>query len=142
MFRYFNNNQDVKRQDLVADNQNIQERIIQRKKTLILRTNKLLQEEAKYDYLKQSLVVQKFNIETLPRPNLVKRRMKTQTTGLPTLFGGTLEEYYESTGEKLPIVVESCISYINSYGMNHSGIFRIGGAQVLIQKPYKILKNS
>ena len=91
MFRYFNNNQDVKRQDLVADNQNIQERIIQRKKALILRTNKILQEEAKYDYLKQSLVVQKFNIETLPRPNLVKRRMKTQTTGLPTLFGGTLD---------------------------------------------------
>ena len=56
--------------------------------------------------------------------------MKTQTAGLATVFGGSLDEYFEATGEKIPLVIESCIKYINTYGMRHQGIFRIGGAHV------------
>ena len=57
--------------------------------------------------------------------------MKTQTAGLATVFGGSLDEYFEATGEKIPLVIESCIKYINTYGMRHQGIFRIGGAHVI-----------
>ena len=56
--------------------------------------------------------------------------MKTQTAGLAKVFGGSLDEYFEATGEKIPLVIESCIKYINTYGMRHQGIFRIGGAHV------------
>ena len=56
--------------------------------------------------------------------------MKTQTAGLAKVFGGSLDEYFEATGEKIPLVIESCIKYINTYGMKHQGIFRIGGAHV------------
>ena len=56
--------------------------------------------------------------------------MKTQTAGLATVFGGSLDEYFEATGEKIPLVIESCIKYIHTYGMRHQGIFRIGGAHV------------
>ena len=115
-FRFFSSNNDQRRLDSIAivSNENVknQEMIIQKKKALIITTNKIYQEEAKYKYLKESLVVQKFHAETLPRPNLIKRKMKTLTTGLPTLFGGSLEEYFEATGEKIPLIIESCISYI------------------------------
>ena len=60
--------------------------------------------------------------------------MKTQTAGLATVFGGSLDEYFEATGEKIPLVIESCIKYINTYGMRHQGIFRIGGAHVSLGK--------
>ena len=56
--------------------------------------------------------------------------MKTQTAGKAKVFGGSLDEYFEATGEKIPPVIESCINYINTYGMRHQGIFRIGGAHV------------
>ena len=131
-FRFFATNQVLKRQDTVFSTEKlkIQDLIIQKKKALIITTNKIYQEEAKYKYLKESLVNQKFHSETLPRPNMIKRKMKTLTTGRPAVFGGSLEEYFEATGEQIPLVIESCISYINCYGMKHPGIFRIGGAQV------------
>ena len=99
-------------------------------KQLIIIQNKIVQHEAKYNYLKKSLVSQNFCPETLPRPIITKRRPHTQTSGLPKLFGGTLEEYYEATGEIIPMVIESCVKYINTFGMDHQGIFRIGGAHV------------
>ena len=66
----------------------MEERIIEKSKLLIIYKNRIVQEEAKYVYLKQNLIKQDSNFDTLPRPNPVRRRMKTQTAGLPTLFGG------------------------------------------------------
>ena len=137
--KYFGTRTDVRRTDLPnvqiekienfhrkkMDSQHLQDNIIEKCKNLIIINNKIIQEEAKYNYLKKILIVQNYNPDTLPRPNLTKRRMRTQTAGLPTLFGGSLDEYYEATGEKIPLVVESCIKYINNYGMKHQGIFRI-----------------
>ena len=79
-FRFFATNQVLKRQDTVFSTEKlkIQDLIIQKKKALIITTNKIYQEEAKYKYLKESLVMQKFHSETLPRPNMIKRKMKTR----------------------------------------------------------------
>ena len=146
--KYFGTRTDVRRTDLPnvqiekienfhrkkMDTQHLQDNIIEKCKNFIIINNKIIQEEAKYNYLKKILIVQNYNPDTLPRPNLTKRRMRTQTAGLPTLFGGSLDEYYEATGEKIPLVVESCIKYINNYGMKHQGIFRIGGAHVRTSK--------
>ena len=110
--------------------QELQETIIEMSKQLIIINNRIVQQSAKYNYLKKSLISQNFCPETLPRPNMIKRKPKTQTIGLPKLFGGTLDQYYEATGEVIPLVVESCVKYINNFGMRHQGIFRIGGAHV------------
>ena len=116
-------------------------------KQLIIINNKTIQQDARYNYLKvgsrpplncniniktfqKMLILQNFCPETLPRPIITKRKPRTQTVGLPKLFGGTLDQYYEATGEIIPLVVESCIKYINNFGMRHQGIFRIGGAHV------------
>ena len=127
--------------------QELQETIIEMSKQLIIINNKTIQQDARYNYLKvgsrpplncniniktfqKMLILQNFCPETLPRPIITKRKPRTQTVGLPKLFGGTLDQYYEATGEIIPLVVESCIKYINNFGMRHQGIFRIGGAHV------------
>lgn len=132
-FRFFERNDSRRLESSMNINlQSLQESIIDKIKALIINDNKIIQEEAKYNYLKNCLTVQNFILDTLPRPNPTRRKMRTQTAGLPTLFGGSLEEYYEATAEKVPLIVESCIKYINMYGMYHQGIFRVGGAHVSI----------
>jgi len=111
-----------------------EERLIENNKRLITTNNRIEQEEAKYQNLKKSLVAQQFAYETLPRPHPKKRRKPFQTSGLPKIFGGSLDDYYEATGEKIPLVIESCIRTINLFGMRHQGIFRITGSHVDINK--------
>nr|XP_038955383.1 rho GTPase-activating protein 4 isoform X7 [Rattus norvegicus] len=48
------------------------------------------------------------------------------------LFGGDLEKFIQSTGQPVPLVVKSCIRFINLNGLQHEGIFRVSGAQARI----------
>ena len=48
------------------------------------------------------------------------------------LFGGSLEEYVESTGEAIPLVVTSCIRVLSRFALHHQGVFRVSGSQVEI----------
>ncbi|KAI5692831.1 hypothetical protein M8J75_002013 [Diaphorina citri] len=57
---------------------------------------------------------------------------RSQHNAPPKLFGGSLEEYVEATGQEIPLVVRSCIRVINLYGLHHQGIFRVSGSQVEI----------
>ncbi|KAK0400253.1 hypothetical protein QR680_003423 [Steinernema hermaphroditum] len=50
----------------------------------------------------------------------------------PRLFGGSLEEYVEKTGEQIPLVVTSSIRVISQYALHHQGIFRVSGSQIEI----------
>uniref|UniRef100_A0A8C2MYG2 Rho GTPase activating protein 4 n=1 Tax=Cricetulus griseus TaxID=10029 RepID=A0A8C2MYG2_CRIGR len=50
------------------------------------------------------------------------------------LFGGDLEKFIQSSGQPVPLVVESCIRFINLNGLQHEGIFRISGAQARISE--------
>lgn len=68
-----------------------------------------------------------------PPPKPKKRRIgRTPPVGQPKLFGGSLEEYIEATGEEIPLIIKSCIRVINLYGLHHQGVFRVSGAQVEI----------
>ncbi|XP_074062986.1 rho GTPase-activating protein 4 [Macrotis lagotis] len=48
------------------------------------------------------------------------------------LFSGDMEKFIQSSGQAVPLVVESCIRFINLHGLQHEGIFRIPGAQVKV----------
>ncbi|XP_005988733.1 SLIT-ROBO Rho GTPase-activating protein 1 isoform X1 [Latimeria chalumnae] len=37
---------------------------------------------------------------------------------------------HQDSGQAIPLVVESCIRFINLYGLQHQGIFRVSGSQV------------
>ncbi|XP_018603060.1 SLIT-ROBO Rho GTPase-activating protein 1-like isoform X1 [Scleropages formosus] len=45
---------------------------------------------------------------------------------------------HQDSGQAIPRVVESCIRYINLYGLQHQGIFRVSGSQVEVND----IKNS
>ncbi|XP_041347523.1 SLIT-ROBO Rho GTPase-activating protein 1-like isoform X3 [Gigantopelta aegis] len=66
-----------------------------------------------------------------PKPK--KRRIgRTPPVGQPKLFGGSLEEYIEASGQEIPQIIRSCVRIINLYGMHHQGIFRVSGSQLEI----------
>ncbi|XP_049981031.1 rho GTPase-activating protein 4 isoform X2 [Alexandromys fortis] len=50
------------------------------------------------------------------------------------LFGVDLEKFIQSSGQAVPLVVESCIRFINLNGLQHEGIFRVSGAQARISE--------
>ncbi|KAG3273207.1 Rho GTPase activating protein 4, transcript variant X2 [Ictidomys tridecemlineatus] len=50
------------------------------------------------------------------------------------LFGGDMEKFIQSSGRPVPLVVESCIRFINLNGLQHEGIFRVSGAQPRISE--------
>ena len=87
-------------------------------------------------------------VATLPRPTGAARRRigRTPLMGQPKLFGGSLEEYLETTNQEIPIIIKSCIRVINLYGLHHQGIFRVSGSQVnptldYIKKKISLLPN-
>uniref|UniRef100_G3P1E0 Rho GTPase activating protein 4a n=1 Tax=Gasterosteus aculeatus aculeatus TaxID=481459 RepID=G3P1E0_GASAC len=45
------------------------------------------------------------------------------------LFGGDMLSFIQASGQQIPIVVESCVCYINLNGLHHEGIFRVPGSQ-------------
>ena len=44
----------------------------------------------------------------------------------------------QDSGQVIPLIVESCIRFINLYGLQHQGIFRVSGSQVEVND----IKNS
>ncbi|XP_038872153.1 SLIT-ROBO Rho GTPase-activating protein 3-like [Salvelinus namaycush] len=54
------------------------------------------------------------------------------------LFNGKMEAFIKDSGQAIPVVVESCVRYINLYGLQQQGIFRIPGSQVEVND----IKNS
>lgn len=50
------------------------------------------------------------------------------------LFNGDLEKFVQDTGQTVPLVVESCIRFINLHGLQHEGIFRVNGSQAQVSE--------
>ncbi|XP_037629957.1 rho GTPase-activating protein 4-like isoform X2 [Sebastes umbrosus] len=46
------------------------------------------------------------------------------------LFGADMLSFIQASGQQIPIVVESCICFINLNGLHHEGIFRVPGPQL------------
>lgn len=58
-----------------------------------------------------------------------KRIGRMNMTGQPKLFGGSLEEYLEATGEEIPLILRSCIRVINLYGVFFSKLVPVAFLQ-------------
>ncbi|ESO06543.1 hypothetical protein HELRODRAFT_160724 [Helobdella robusta] len=69
-----------------------------------------------------------------PKPKRRKVLGKAPLAGQPQLFGGTVVEYVEASGEEIPLIVRSCVRIINLYGMHHQGVFRVSGSQIEINE--------
>ncbi|XP_066594494.1 SLIT-ROBO Rho GTPase-activating protein 1-like isoform X2 [Prorops nasuta] len=123
---------------LRADRQETEEFYLTKFREYLLGTSRIARLDAKQEYIRQSLID---GSNSSPNPSISttkqkqarrKRIGRLQMNGQPKLFGGSLEEYLESTNQEIPLIMKSCIRVINLYGLHHQGIFRVSGSQVEI----------
>ncbi|XP_045060951.1 SLIT-ROBO Rho GTPase-activating protein 1 isoform X3 [Coregonus clupeaformis] len=102
--------------------------------------------QAKHDLLKRTLGEgHQGDYMTTRPPNVppkphggTNRRARPRSVFNVKLFNGNLESFVKDSGQAIPRVVESCIRFINLYGLQHQGIFRVSGSQMEIND----IKNS
>uniref|UniRef100_A0A667YDL5 SLIT-ROBO Rho GTPase-activating protein 1 n=1 Tax=Myripristis murdjan TaxID=586833 RepID=A0A667YDL5_9TELE len=101
--------------------------------------------QAKHDLLKRTLGEgHRADYMTTRPPNLPlrshtgTRRARPRSVFNVKLFNGNLESFIKDSGQAIPRVVESCIRFINLYGLQHQGIFRVSGSQLEVND----IKNS
>ncbi|KAI3370120.1 hypothetical protein L3Q82_024911, partial [Scortum barcoo] len=107
-------------------------------------SNLIIKLQAKHDLLKQTLGEgERAECGTTRPPSLPPkpqkmRKPRPRSTYNHKLFNGNMETFIKDSGQPIPLVVESCIRYINLYGLQQQGIFRVPGSQVEVND----IKNS
>uniref|UniRef100_F6QGZ1 SLIT-ROBO Rho GTPase activating protein 3 n=1 Tax=Monodelphis domestica TaxID=13616 RepID=F6QGZ1_MONDO len=99
-------------------------------------SNLITKLQAKHDLLKQTLG--EGEPPCLPPKPQKMRRPRPLSVYNHKLFNGRMETFIKDSGQAIPLVVESCIRYINLYGLQQQGIFRVPGSQVEVND----IKNS
>ncbi|XP_068598970.1 SLIT-ROBO Rho GTPase-activating protein 3-like [Brachionichthys hirsutus] len=99
-------------------------------------SNLIVKLQAKHDLLKQTLGEgERAEYGTTrpptlpPKPQRI-RKSRPRSVFNRKLFNGNMEAFIQESGQTIPVVVESCIRYINLYGLQQQGIFRVPGSQV------------
>ncbi|KAJ4947349.1 hypothetical protein JOQ06_009385, partial [Pogonophryne albipinna] len=64
-----------------------------------------------------------------PKPSRM-RKSRPRSVFYRKLFNGNMEAFIQDSGQSIPAVVESCVRYINLYGLQQQGIFRVPGSQI------------
>ncbi|KAM9759067.1 SLIT-ROBO Rho GTPase-activating protein 3-like isoform 1-T1 [Menidia menidia] len=99
-------------------------------------SNLIVKLQAKHDLLKQTLGEGEraeygtTRPPTLPPKPQRMRKYRPRSVFNRKLFNGNMETFIQDSGQPIPMVVESCIRYINLYGLQQQGIFRVPGSQV------------
>ncbi|KAG9468884.1 hypothetical protein GDO78_021751 [Eleutherodactylus coqui] len=107
-------------------------------------SNLITKLQAKHDLLKQALGEgERAHYGTTRPPSLPPkpqkmRKPRPRSLYNHMLFNGNMEQFIQDSGQAIPLVVESCIRYINLYGLQQQGIFRVPGSQVEVND----IKNS
>ncbi|XP_072540670.1 SLIT-ROBO Rho GTPase-activating protein 3 isoform X1 [Salminus brasiliensis] len=107
-------------------------------------SNLIVKLQAKHDLLKQTLGEGEraecgtTRPPTLPPKPQKLRKPRPRSVYNHKLFNGNMESFIKDSGQPIPLVVESCIRYINLYGLQQQGIFRVPGSQVEVND----IKNS
>uniref|UniRef100_A0A8C6UE38 SLIT-ROBO Rho GTPase-activating protein 1 n=1 Tax=Neogobius melanostomus TaxID=47308 RepID=A0A8C6UE38_9GOBI len=100
-------------------------------------SNLIAKLQAKHDLLKRTLG-EGIHPNGAFRTLTGTRRPRPRSVFNVRLFNGNLESFIKDSGQAIPRVVESCIRYINLYGLQHQGIFRVSGSQLEVND----IKNS
>ncbi|XP_044299643.1 rho GTPase-activating protein 4 [Varanus komodoensis] len=88
---------------------------------------------AKHDQMKEAIEKGAAVDRELARPQSQRiRRSRPPSCYHHKLFEGDLQAFLESSGQAVPLVVESCIRFINLHGLQHEGIFRVPGSQAQV----------
>eukprot|EP00070_Physeter_catodon_P039249 XP_028346143.1 SLIT-ROBO Rho GTPase-activating protein 1 isoform X3 [Physeter catodon] len=107
-------------------------------------SNLITKLQAKHDLLQRTLgeghraeymTTRPPNVPPKPQKH---RKSRPRSQYNAKLFNGDLETFIKDSGQMIPLIVESCIRFINLYGLQHQGIFRVSGSQVEVND----IKNS
>ncbi|XP_065139558.1 SLIT-ROBO Rho GTPase-activating protein 1 isoform X6 [Paramisgurnus dabryanus] len=107
-------------------------------------SNLITKLQAKHDLLKRTLgdgyrpEYATTRPPSLPPKPFGTQRPRPRSVFNVKLFNGNLESFVKDSGQAIPRVVESCIRFINLYGLQHQGIFRVPGSQLEVND----IKNS
>ncbi|XP_037629292.1 SLIT-ROBO Rho GTPase-activating protein 3-like isoform X2 [Sebastes umbrosus] len=99
-------------------------------------SNLIIKLQAKHDLLKQTLGEGERSEYGTTRPPTLPPKPQRMRKSRPRsifnrkLFNGNMEAFIQDSGQPIPVVVESCVRYINLYGIQQQGIFRVPGSQV------------
>ncbi|XP_077386898.1 SLIT-ROBO Rho GTPase-activating protein 3-like isoform X1 [Festucalex cinctus] len=99
-------------------------------------SNLIVKLQAKHDLLKQTLGEGERAEYGTTRPPILPPKPQRMWKSRPRsifrrkLFNGNMEAFIQDSGQPIPVVVESCVRYINLYGLQQQGIFRVPGSQV------------
>ncbi|XP_076967402.1 SLIT-ROBO Rho GTPase-activating protein 1 isoform X7 [Tamandua tetradactyla] len=107
-------------------------------------SNLITKLQAKHDLLQRTLgeghraeymTTRPPNVPPKPQKH---RKSRPRSQYNAKLFNGDLETFVKDSGQVIPLIVESCVRFINLYGLQHQGIFRVSGSQVEVND----IKNS
>ncbi|XP_036285941.1 rho GTPase-activating protein 4 isoform X1 [Pipistrellus kuhlii] len=96
--------------------------------------------QAKHEKLQEAIQRGDKEEQEVPCAQYTQRKLQKSRHPRPSsqyhhkLFGGDMEKFIQSSGQPVPLVVESCVRFINLNGLQHEGIFRVSGAQLRISE--------
>ncbi|XP_042347544.1 rho GTPase-activating protein 4-like isoform X2 [Plectropomus leopardus] len=117
-----------------ANMQEIENLYFTRVKEYLLGSSLVSKLQAKHDQLKVAVEKGASNGHQLRHNGKSMRIRRNHSSGNllhnHKLFNGDMLSFIQASGQQIPIVVESCICFINLNGLHHEGIFRVPGAQM------------
>ncbi|XP_060749398.1 rho GTPase-activating protein 4a isoform X1 [Tachysurus vachellii] len=94
--------------------------------------------QAKHDLLKVAIqkagTVGEQHHRMRSRRSVRQRKYQHSTQINQKPFSRDMLSYIQASGEPVPLVVESCIRFINLHGLHHEGIFRVPGSQLEVNR--------
>ncbi|XP_077480770.1 rho GTPase-activating protein 4-like isoform X1 [Stigmatopora argus] len=118
-----------------ANQQEIENLYITRVKEFLIGSSLEAKLKAKHDLLKVAVEKGQALNKHQPKHNGKSGRVrKNPSSGNllhnQKLFTGDMLSFMQASGQQIPLVVESCIRFINLNGLHHEGIFRVSGSQI------------
>ncbi|XP_044067215.1 rho GTPase-activating protein 4-like isoform X2 [Siniperca chuatsi] len=118
-----------------ANMQEIENLYFTRVKEYLVDSSLVSKLQAKHDLLKVAVEKAEASNGHQPRQNGKSLRVRKTPSSANLmhnhkLFNGDMLSFIQASGQQIPIVVQSCIRFINLNGLHHEGIFRVPGSQM------------
>lgn len=118
-----------------ANQQELEMVYFTRVKDFLVNSSLVSKLQAKHDLLKVAL--EKAEATNGHQPRLTAKSLRVRKNPSSAnlmhnqkLFNGDMLSFIKASGQQIPIIVESCIRFINLNGLHHEGIFRVPGSQM------------
>nr|XP_057941182.1 rho GTPase-activating protein 4-like [Doryrhamphus excisus] len=118
-----------------ANQQEIENLYFTRVKEFLVGSSLVSKLQAKHDLLKVAIEKGEASDWQQTRQNTKSTRVRKNPSSVnllhnQKLFNGDMLSFTQASGQQIPVVVESCVRFINLNGLHHEGIFRVSGSQM------------